>query len=385
MKKHARFLTTLLAAALLVVAALPSAFADPFKYTAVAGTSTTFYKYLVMDVDANVPNATFAFTVAPGTAIAATENRVAVLAGIGTPTIADVTFAPTDSTTAGLPSDTDTATAGQQYATQTAKVDFSGISFTEPGIYRYIVTETATTNQGVTNDESETRTLDVYVTDNDGALEVSSYVLHTGTDAPAAGADKGSADVSNTGDKLGDKSAGYTNTYDTSNLTFSKTVSGNQASRDKYFAFTVTISGAVAGTVYDVDLTKADVNISANPNDATTCIGNAVTQPQRLTVPADGTVTQVFYLQHGQEITIKGLAKGTEYAVTENPEDYKQTAPDNASGTIVSEDVTAAFTNTRSGVIPTGVLLTVAPFAAIMAVGAVGILVMVGKKRKRAE
>ena len=383
MKKHARFLTTLLAAVLLVAAALPSAFA--FKYTAVAGTSTTFYKYLVMDVDANVPNATFAFTVAPGTAIAATENRVAVLAGIGTPTIADVTFAPTDSTTAGLPSDTDTATAGLQYATQTAKVDFSGISFTEPGIYRYIVTETATTNQGVTNDESATRTLDVYVTDNDGALEVSSYVLHTGTDAPAAGTDKGSADVSNTGDKLGDKSAGYTNTYDTSNLTFSKTVSGNQASRDKYFAFTVTIRGAVAGTVYDVDLTKADVNISANPNDATTCIGNAVTQPQRLTVPADGTVTQVFYLQHGQEITIKGLAKGTEYAVTENPEDYKQTAPDNASGTIVSEDVTAAFTNTRSGVIPTGVLLTVAPFAAIMAVGAVGIIVMVGKKRKRAE
>ena len=383
MKKHARFLATLLAAVLLVAAALPSAFA--FKYTAVAGKSTTFDKYLVMDVDANVPNATFAFTVAPGTAIAATEDRVAVLAGIGIPTIADVTFAPTDSTTAGLPSDTDTATAGQQYATQTATVDFSGISFTEPGIYRYIVTETATTNQGVTNDESATRTLDVYVTDNDGALEVSSYVLHTGTDAPAAGTDKGSADVSNTGDKLGDKSAGYTNTYDTSNLTFSKTVSGNQASRDKYFAFTVTIRGAVAGTVYDVDLTKADVNISANPNDATTCIGNAVTQPQRLTVPADGTVTQVFYLQHGQEITIKGLAKGTEYAVTENPEDYKRTAPDNASGTIVSEDVTAAFTNTRSGVIPTGVLLTVAPFAAIMAVGAVGILVMVGKKRKRAE
>ena len=384
MKKHARFLTTLLAAVLLVAAALPSAFA--FKYTAVAGTSTTFYKYLVMDVDANVPNATFAFTVAPGTAIAATENRVAVLAGIGTPTIADVTFAPGNTTyTTKQGTDEVTLVSGQKYAKQTVTVSFSGISFPEPGIYRYIVTETATTNQGVTNDESETRTLDVYVTDNDGALEVSSYVLHTGTDAPAAGADKGSADVSNTGDKLGDKSAGYTNTYDTSNLTFSKTVSGNQASRDKYFAFTVTIRGAVAGTVYDVDLTKADVNISANPNDATTCIGNAVTQPQRLTVPADGTVTQVFYLQHGQEITIKGLAKGTEYAVTENPEDYKQTAPDNASGTIVSEDVTAAFTNTRSGVIPTGVLLTVAPFAAIMAVGAVGIIVMVGKKRKRAE
>ena len=265
MKKYTRLLTTLLAAALLVVAALPSAFADPFKYTAVAGTSTTFDKYLVMDADANVPNATFKFTVAPGTAIAATNTSVAVLKGIGTPIIADVTFAPTDSTTAGLPSDTDTATAGQQYAKQIVTVDFSGIRFPEPGIYRYIVTETETTNQGVTNDGTADRTLDVYVIDNGSKLEVSSYVLHTGTDAPAAGMDKGSADVSNTGDKLGDKSAGYTNTYDTSNLTFSKTVSGNQASRDKYFAFTVTISGAVAGTVYDVDLTKADVNISANP------------------------------------------------------------------------------------------------------------------------
>ena len=125
MKKYTRFLTTLLAAALLVVAALPSAFA--FTYTPVAGTSTTFDKYLVMDADANVPNATFAFTVAPGTAIAATENRVAVLAGIGTPTIANVTFAPTDSTTAGLPSDTDTATAGQKYAKQTVTVCWCGL------------------------------------------------------------------------------------------------------------------------------------------------------------------------------------------------------------------------------------------------------------------
>ena len=376
MKKYTRFLTTLLAAALLVVAALPSAFA--FTYTPVAGTSTTFDKYLVMDADANVPNATFAFTVAPGTAIAATENRVAVLAGIGTPTIANVTFAPTDSTTAGLPSDTDTATAGQKYAKQTVTVSFSGISFPEPGIYRYIVTETATTDQGVTNDKSATRTLDVYVTDNDGALEVSSYVLHTGTDAPAAGDDKGSAGVA-----LGDKSSGYTNTYDTSNLTFSKTVSGNQASRDKYFAFTVTISEAVPGTVYTVDLRKADA--TSGTNAATIAANAGKTNVSELTVGEDRTVTQTFYLQHGQEITIKGLAKDTVYSVTENAEDYKPTIPDNASGTIASADVTAAFTNTRSGVIPTGVLLTVAPFAAIMAVGAVGIIVMVGKKRKRAE
>ena len=378
MKKYTRLLTTLLAAVLLVAAALPSAFA--FNYTAVAGTSTTFNKYLVMDVDANVPYATFKFTVAPGDAIAATNTSVAVLAGIGTPTIEDVTFAPTDSTTAGLPSDaTGTTTANKKYATKTATVDFSEISFTEPGIYRYIVTETAT-NQGVTNDESATRTLDVYVIDNNGTLVVSSYVLHTDTDAPAAGDDKGSAGVA-----LGDKSSGYTNTYDTSNLTFSKTVSGNQASRDKYFAFTVTISDAVAGTVYTVDLSNADKSIGANPNAATTVITNDVTQPASLTADNNGTVTKTFYLQHDQEITIQGLAQGTKYEVKENAEDYKSSNPNGITGTIASDDVTAAFTNTRSGVIPTGVLLTVAPFAAIMAVGAVGIIVMVGKKRKRAE
>ena len=182
---------------------------------------------------------------------------------------------------------------------------------------------------------------------------------------------------------LGDKSSGYTNTYDTSNLTFSKTVSGNQASRDKYFAFTVTISEAVPGTVYTVDLRKADA--TSGTNAATIAANAGKTNVSELTVGEDRTVTQTFYLQHGQEITIKGLAKDTVYSVTENAEDYKPTIPDNASGTIASADVTAAFTNTRSGVIPTGVLLTVAPFAAIMAVGAVGIIVMVGKKRKRAE
>ena len=140
-----------------------------------------------------------------------------------------------------------------------------------------------------------------------------------------------------------------------------------------------------AGTVYTVDLSNADKSIGANPNAATTVITNDVTQPASLTADNNGTVTQTFYLQHDQEITIQGLAQGTKYEVKENAEDYKPTTPSNASGTIASADVTAAFTNTRDGVIPTGVLLTVAPFAAIMAVGAVGIIVMVGKKRKRAE
>ena len=369
MKKLSKILALLLAVMLIAAMALPvSAFAD----YSVTGTSTTFVKNLVMDADANVPNATFSFTVAPGTAVAASEGKAAVLAGIGTPTIADVTFAVGNSTTDGLPSDAaGSTTEGKKYASKTATIDFSTITFTEPGIYRYVVTETATTNLGVTNDATATRTLDVYVIDTDGVLSVASYVLYSGTYEPATG--------TGTATEPTGKNDSYDNEYDTSNLTFSKTVTGNQGSRDKYFKFTVEITGAVAGTVYTVDLSNADGTVGSNAATKSDYVGK--TNPASLTVGADGTVTGEFYLHHGQSITIKGLAKGTSYTITEENEDYTVTKS-NDSGTIASEDITAAFTNNRSGLVPTGVMLTIAPFAAILLIGAVGIVVMLTKKKK---
>ena len=58
-------------------------------------------KYLIMDAGDNVPNATFSFTVAPGAArsVDTSDNAVMqVLPGVGTPTIADVTFSNSDAT-----------------------------------------------------------------------------------------------------------------------------------------------------------------------------------------------------------------------------------------------------------------------------------------------
>ena len=40
------------------------------------------------------------------------------------------------------------------------------------------------------------------------------------------------------------KSQGFTNSFDTSDLTLRKQVTGNQASRDKYFEFTLNIDKA---------------------------------------------------------------------------------------------------------------------------------------------
>ena len=48
-------------------------------------------------------------------------------------------------------------------------------------------------------------------------------------------------------------------------------------------------------------------------------------------------------------------------------------------------DITAAFTNTKQGVVPTGVLLTVAPFAiGLLLFGALAVF-FVARKKKRAE
>ena len=186
------------------------------------------------------------------------------------------------------------------------------------------------------------------------------------------------------------KSQGFTNEYDTSDLTFKKEVSGNQASHDKYFEFTVTITNAVPGTVYNVNLSNADTTSKSNAATITENAGK--TNPDKLTVGTDGTVTQKFYLQHGQEITIQGIAKDSKYSVTENAEDYKSTAAGvadyiaPASGTIESADLKTSYLNTRAGVIPTGVIMTVAPFAAVTLLGAAGMVkIRMSKKREDDE
>lgn len=372
--------------------------------TVIGGTATTtFDKYLVMDKQAEVPNASFTYAVTAGKAkaydvagkkfavLAGVDADKVTMAGVGTKTAGTITYKQGDETSNdenALVKDYDVAT--EKYAKKTATLDFSACKFTEPGIYRYIVTESGE-NQGVTNDADATRVVDVYVNDaSDGEgykLTIAGYVLHSNADdAPdvSLGENNGSA-----GAYVGTKSQGFTNSYDTSDITIRKEVSGNQASRNKYFEFTVNIAGAVPGTVYDVDLTKAEATTQSNA--ATIKDNEGKTNPAKLTVGADGTVTQKFYLAHGQEIKIQGIAKDSTYNVTENAEDYKSTAAgvtdytDATNGTVVSTDLKTSYLNTRDGVIPTGVIMTVAPFAAVTLLGGVGAVTMVMKKRKSSE
>lgn len=72
-----------------------------------------------MDADDSVPNATFSFTVAPGTARSSdtsSNSVMEVMAGVGSPTIADVTFASTDTTATTAGSNIDVARAASTRA-----------------------------------------------------------------------------------------------------------------------------------------------------------------------------------------------------------------------------------------------------------------------------
>ena len=405
-------------------AAIPASAANPYAPLVVSSSTpnytTTLKKYLVVDEDAKIPNKTFNFSVAAGSAIAATGSTVEVIPGpvvtdaqsaVTKPTIVQTTaFTPADNTYTTVQSDDTsvTLTTGQKYAKQNVVVDLDGVTFNEPGVYRYVLTEDAQISPySITG--SNPLYLDVYVVNDttDRNLKIDGYVLHSDADAPASDANSsGTAQTT-----LNTKADGFENEYDTKNITVSKAVSGNQASKDKYFAFTVTIANANEGDKYVVSYAddsnantsdgNADVSISANPNAATKVITSAVTQPTELTVDSNGTVSQVFYLQDGQSIVIRGLGKGVTYTVTENEEDYSPsvivngdddaTSVDNTSGGTfgrtgtVDADITAAFTNTRQGVIPTGVLLTVAPFAiGLLLFGALAVF-FVAKKKRRAE
>ncbi len=459
MKKITMKLSAMIGALTMAVSmfAAPAFAADPgYTYDPVSGSTIHAEKYLVMDDEANVPNVAFQYSISAGQAIAGEYNtdgtivKLPVWAGddaskvTGTPTIGTAVFSAgqttfdeaqenenddlknKDGSAVKLKDEVTLAADGsQKYARSKIEVDFSGVSFNEPGIYRYVITESregvlkgsdteASADDSIVYDEDDTRILDVYVIDNNGALEVEGYVLHN-TDEDGIVLEDGTSQQPT-------KTDGFENIYLTEDLMLEKKISGNQASRDEYFEFTVTISNAIPGTVYDVVDTDEDPNVQTF--DRTTKLNGINTEAHEnateLTVGADGSVTATFWLQGDQSLKILGLAKGTSYSINENKgtmdsESYEVTATiagdtkysdgngaegsditlDDASvsgdpayrmdDTYIQNDTTVTYTNKKVGIIPTGVTLAILPGAAAALAGAAGIVVLAAKKRKKEE
>lgn len=401
-----------LAATLLLLVSL---LAMPTSAENVAPTTnleTTFDKYLVMDTNANVPNVEFEFKITAGAAANATTGSsrsiyagddalrvegfpVLKVDGTGNTTTAKVNFVAGDTTTYDRVQDGDILVLGEKekYAKKTVTVDFNAVDFNAPGIYRYIITEkTDETQQGISYDNPNTRTLDVFVEYDDadqGTLKVSNYILYPGTKTDTA-------DVND-----GTKDDGFTNTYTTYDLTLAKTVTGNQGDRDKFFKFTVTISNAVPGTVYDVTIPTTDAP-TQNDLEQGDSIDNV--NLDKLTVGSaqapetTGSVTATYYIKHNQSIVIQGLTSDTAYTITEtdySTDGYTTTyaidggepvtaiATPSENNTMNGADHTVTFTNHKQGTVPTGILLETAPYLILGAVVVVGLVVLFATRRRR--
>ena len=362
-------LVMLLAFALLIGTTAITASAET-TYEPIGG-STTLVKNLVVDSDANIPGITFAYTIRRGTPKDATATTIEILESpLGGGTIGTAVFsnADTANTINGLPSDANPTqpTAGKKYAQKTVSISFPVGTFTKPGVYRFVINETNNNLPGVTYDSNPTRYLDVFVVaNNNNELSVNSYVLRdAATDIGINGAYVENPDV---------KSSGYTNSLTQYDFDFSKTIAGNQGDKNKRFDFTLNITGANPGTYRVIT------------NDVT---GN----PTSITVGANGTATGEYSLTNGSTVQVIGLNAGAVCTVTEDAEDYTAThrldsgnaVSGNSSGAVtLNSDHSVAFTNTRNGVIPTGVIMTIAPFAiGICVFGAVIIFIISRRKRR---
>ena len=180
-RRFSTALVMLLAIALLIGTTAITASAET-TYEPIGG-STTVVKNLVVDADTNIPGITFNYTIRRGTPQAATASTIEILESpLGGGSIGTAVFsnADTANTINGLPSDADPSnpTAGKKYAQKSVSITFPVGTFTKPGVYRFVITETNNNLPGVTYDSNPTRYLDVFVVaDEDDVLSVDSYAL----------------------------------------------------------------------------------------------------------------------------------------------------------------------------------------------------------------
>ena len=439
----------LITTALVALIAVP-AFAANTGYVPLKSPDVQFYKYLLVDSNAVAPNASFTFTISsndvieiiPGSAATTTSaGTLPLYKGPGKPTISAVSFSPTDTV------ETPTLVSGYKTYKQTVTIDMSSVEFSEPGVYRYYITEdTGTagmfydvdaTTPNLTTNGSLKRTLDVYVEDTEDAssmtLKVTGFVMYDGvvTAAPPAGepltansaiTTSQTAITVNTANGAevsgATKTNSYVNYYTSYSLTVGKVVTGNQGSRDKYFKLTLTLNSPVATTL-TVDVSHADIQLPASDalNKATNSSYAGKTNPQEIKLDAGKAKETEFYLQHGQYIIVEGLVVGTTYDLKEEAEGYTSTEGITAAVSVINwdgingndaladavngtvklldaddtttddGDLQTGYTNDKNGVIPTGVLVSATPviIIAIVVVAGVVLFIVMSAKRKASE
>lgn len=314
----------------------------------------TITSKLTMDKYAVEPNADFKYTIAPAEASELTNTGMPATAGVE----GAVSLSPSsvNYSAEGLSSE-DNADGVTKTITAQMSVSLVTSRFAAPGIYRYKITQTPPELDGL-NVVYKELFLDVYVENGNSGLVAKGCTLST-----AAGS--------------GSKISGFENKYVTHKLTITKVVAGNQGDKNKDFEFNVTIKGA-DGETYKYGTVK-----------------NGVTTMNQTTTKSGATFTET--LKHGESVIVYGLSSEDKFAVTEadyHGDGYKTSykigdGTNSTEGSSIAEkaignsDTTVIFTNTKDVTVPTDVIRTVVPYAAIVAFAAVMGVVFFRPRRNR--
>lgn len=364
-------IASLFFAAVIAAAMASPAFAESYDTSNIGGqTEFKFSKYLVFNKDVkSLPNdLEITFDVTPGDAVAEKDIQAGISHSFAPVkiTISNDDLASAQEYNAETLTNTaiSNMTDNQKYVKKEVSINFTGVAFPAPGNYIYNITETKNSEEYITNDpDSEKQLVVVVQNDTDlGAnkLKIVGYYLSTSlTDSI--------------------KTDGFTNSYVTNSLTFSNSVLGNQANLGLYFKYTVTLTNCVDGE-YTVNLGNATSGLI---NDTEQAGIKGSTNPTSIHVDSK-TGTANFYLKNSQSIVIENLPKGAKYSIKQDEIEGYTVNPEakEHSGTIGDAAASATFQNTKNGTVPTGVILVVAPFAALTLVGGVGAFAIARKKKK---
>lgn len=235
--------------------------------------------------------------------------------------------------------------AGSTTKTKEIKIDLP--EYDSVGVYTYIIHEAAGGSAGVTY-YGDAILLRVTVIEQDGKLRIAA--VHT-------------EDPESTGEGKKDD---FDNLYSAGKLEVHKDVEGIMGNKDKYFEFTVQLTGEEGKTYQD------SYAITGGSYDA---------NPTSIEIRPGETTEATFYLKDGDTIHIENLPYGVEYKVSETPVADYVTTETGTEGEVDEAVEQANFTNTKGGTVDAGVVLDSAPYLFTLT-GAAGVGLLLTLRRR---
>jgi len=232
-------------------------------------------------------------------------------------------------------------------ANKTKQIEIKLPEYDSVGVYTYIIHEVAGDSAGVTY-YGDDILLRVTVIEQDGKIRIAA--VHT-------------EDPEATGDGKKDD---FDNIYSAGKLDIHKDVEGIMGDKNKYFEFTVELTGE-EGKTYQESYAVTG--------------GSNADNPTSIEVKPGETTEATFYLKDGDTLHIENLPYGVEYKVSETAAAGYETTKEGDEGEVDEAVETATFTNTKGGTVDAGVALDSVPYLFTLT-GAAGVGLLLTLRRR---